>query len=199
MISAEIFGNVEVGTYYKPKHNKSELDEKCVKSVHTHTHRYIYIYIICSIICRTPLSLSPSPSLSLSVRTYNLHAPLQALPFTAFFPECQGHGQARVKEAKKAKEERTEKAKVVPRLCERAEARARARACARVCGSNWRRGCRSRSMENVRKVVENMGNNSEQQDPIYKWFDSTLEDLQGCSLSPGTHQSKIVRTIPTRT
>ena len=33
MISAEIFGDVEVGTYYKPKHNKSELGEKCVKSV----------------------------------------------------------------------------------------------------------------------------------------------------------------------
>jgi hypothetical protein len=52
---------------------------------------------------------------------------------------------------------------------------------------------RSRSMENVRKVVENMGTNAEQ-DPIYKWFDSTLEDLQECSLSLGTHQ-----TIPTRT
>ena len=165
----------------------------------THTHIYIYIDMQYYMPYASP-SLSLSLSLPLSVRTDNLHAPLQTPPFTAFFPECQGHGQARVKEAKKAKEERTEKAKVVPRRCERAEARARARAraCARVCGSNWRRGCRSRSMENVRKVVENMGTNAEQ-DPIYKWFDSTLEDLQECSLSLGTHQSKIVRTIPTRT
>jgi hypothetical protein len=167
--------------------------------MHTHTHIYIYRDMQYYMPYASP-SLSLSLSLPLSVRTDNLHAPLQTPPFTAFFPECQGHGQARVKEAKKAKEERTEKAKVVPRLCERAEARARARAraCARVCGSNWRRGCRSRSIENVRKVVENMGTNAEQ-DPIYKWFDSTLEDLQECSLSLGTHQSKIVRTIPTRT